>query len=196
MTHLRSALAALVLLGGAAPAQAHAVIEGLNNFQGGFVHPILVPAHVLSLVALGLLVGQQRKAHRTPLIFIFAAGFAIAVALIAAAHAYETGPAVLAVALIGGLLVALGRPLPLIVTAVLVLIGAFAIMFDSVPALVSARDTLVTLAGTALGAWLVLITIAGITIDLKYDWIRIGVRVLGSWSAAVAMLVLALQFGR
>jgi len=192
----RAALSALAFFCGAGPAHAHAVIQGLNDFQGGLIHPVLVPAHVLSLVALGLLIGQQRNSRRTPLIFAFAAGLLLAIALIVAAQAYETGNVILAVALVAGLLVAIAQPLPLVVIVIPVVIGAFAIEFDSVPALVSKRDTLVTLAGTALGAWLALVTVAGLTIDLKYEWMRIGVRVAGSWSAAIALLVLALQFKR
>lgn len=192
----KAAIAALVLACGAGPAHAHAVIQGLNGFQGGLVHPVLVPTHALSLVALGLLVGQQRKAHRTPLILGFAAALALAIAFIAAAYSFETNAVILAVALVSGLAVAVGRPLPLIATVIPVAVGAFAIEFDSVPQLVSHKETLIVLAGTAIGAWLALTTVAGLTIDLKYAWMRIGVRVVGSWSAAIALLVLALQFAR
>ena len=40
---------------------AHAPIEGIGNFYNGLLHPVLVPAHLLLLVAIGLFIGQQRS---------------------------------------------------------------------------------------------------------------------------------------
>ena len=39
--------------------RAHTTIEGLEGFGGGVVHPLMTPAHLLLLIALGLLAGQQ-----------------------------------------------------------------------------------------------------------------------------------------
>ena len=40
-------------------AHAHSPIEGIGDFYNGMLHPLLVPSHVLLLLALGLLRGQQ-----------------------------------------------------------------------------------------------------------------------------------------
>ena len=37
-------------------------MQGIGEFYGGILHPIVVPAHVLALVMLGLLAGQRGMA--------------------------------------------------------------------------------------------------------------------------------------
>jgi len=49
-----------VLLAVPTGAQAHGAIKGLEGFTSGLVHPLTTPAHVLVIVALGLLLGQQK----------------------------------------------------------------------------------------------------------------------------------------
>jgi urease accessory protein len=38
---------------------AHSPVEGVNHFYNGIFHPAFVPAHLLLLLALGALMGQQ-----------------------------------------------------------------------------------------------------------------------------------------
>jgi urease accessory protein len=54
----------------------------------------------------------------------------------------------------------------------------------------------VIMLGTWLGAVLVLVALAEVTARLTRHWQLIGLRVLGSWIAASAILVLALRLGR
>jgi urease accessory protein len=54
------------------------------------------------------------------------------------------------------------------------------------------KETWLTLAGTGLGAVLILSYVGGIAAWLRQPWQRIGIRVAGSWTAASALLVLAL----
>jgi hydrogenase/urease accessory protein HupE len=196
MKLLWAAIAALAV-GLPDPAVAHAVIEGLNSFQGGLLHPVLEPAHALSLVALGLMVGQQRAPHRTPLMFAFAGALLAAILLVVFAFAVtEAGTVLLACGGLAGLLVALARPLPIALTGALIVVAGLALELDSVPAIISTQDTLLALGGTALGAWLALMFVAGSTLAPKREWQRIGVRVLGSWAAASVILVLTLKFAK
>jgi urease accessory protein len=191
-----AAVAALGV-GQADTASAHAVIEGLNSFQGGLLHPVLVPAHALSLVALGLMVGQQRASHRTPLMIAFAVALLAAIIPVVLAFAVtEAGTVLLACGGLAGLLVAIARPIPLVLTGALIVVAGIALELDSVPAIISRQDTLLALAGTALGAWLALMLVAGSTVEPKHEWQRIGVRVLGSWAAASVILVLTLKFAK
>ena len=50
---------ALLLCAAAPAASAHGTIPGINQFYNGVMHPFLAPAHLLSLLALALLAGQQ-----------------------------------------------------------------------------------------------------------------------------------------
>jgi urease accessory protein len=178
-------------------ARAHSVIEGLNSFQGGLLHPVLEPAHALSLVALGLMVGQQRAPHRTPLMFAFAGALLVAILPVVWAFAVtEANTVLLACGGLAGLLVAIGRPLPIAISGLLIVVAGLALELDSVPAIISRQDTLLALTGAALGAWLALMFVAGSTIDPKREWQRIGVRILGSWAAASIILVLTLKLAK
>jgi threonine/homoserine/homoserine lactone efflux protein len=68
--------------------------------------------------------------------------------------------------------------------------------FDSVPQEISVQPTLLSLAGTAVAAWLTVIFVAAMAAQVRREWVRIAVRILGSWTAASAMLVLALRMAR
>jgi urease accessory protein len=189
-----AALAALAVLATADSAHAHAVIEGVTGFSGGFLHPLLVPAHLILLLALGLLAGQQDSSRRRLLIAAVLSAFAIAIGLVASAFAFpETQNAVLAILLLAGVLVATGRTWPVYLTAPVFAAGGIALVLDSVPALISIADTLLALAGTALSSALLLVSFAILAARCDESWQRIGIRILGSWAAASAILVLALR---
>ena len=49
---------------GAESARAEAPMGGIEGFYGGLLRPILVPAHALGLLALGLFIGQQDSRDR------------------------------------------------------------------------------------------------------------------------------------
>jgi urease accessory protein len=179
------------------PALAHTPIPDLGGFTGGLLHPALVPAHGLGLFGLGLLAGQQDARDRLVLLTVFAVGLVAAGGAIVAAFAFEDAAAViLAGAGVAGILVAVAWPVPRLVGAALALLMAAALMLDSVPDTISKRDSLVELAGTVLGAFLILTMISGVAAVARRPWQRIGVRILGSWTAAAAIFVPALQLAR
>ncbi len=180
------------------PALAHAPLPGIGGFYGGLVHPVLVTAHGLALVGLGLMTGQQAgHVRRVQSMMTFAAGFAAGVGLIAAAFAFEGAQSVvLATAAVAGILVLLARPMPPIVCGVLTAVGGAALALDSVPDEISKTASLVALAGTGAAACLILVAIAWLATAARRHWHRIGIRILGSWTAAGAMLGIAMNFSR
>lgn len=190
----RAALATAVLLAATASAQAHTVIEGVTGFPGGALHPLLVPAHALLLLTLGLLTGQQSAPQRRVLIPLFPLSLMAAVALIAAAFAFESQNAILWLCALNGALLALAWPLPLIVAAILIAAGGIALMLDSVPALLSVQETLSALSGTAFSALTLFILFATLSARAIRPWQQTGRRIIGSWATASAILVLALRF--
>jgi hydrogenase/urease accessory protein HupE len=101
---------------------------------------------------------------------------------------------------LAGLLVALGRPIPVLACAPLAAVAGVALGLDSPPEAISLATATLMLIGTGVGASLALALIvvgASYLIDVR-KWIapRIGVCILGSWIAASAVLVLALRFAR
>lgn len=175
-------------------AHAHSPVEGMNEFYNGVLHPLLVPAHILLILATGLFLGQRGpRENRLALPAFFLAG-AAGLALAGSGAAPETVRGLLLAGTMAiGLLTAVGRraPLPLYPAA-----GAFAGFFlglDSAPEALEGRERILALVGTGLGLNLWLIYACGIAdFFSKKPWQRIGLRILGSWLAASSLLVLAL----
>lgn len=190
----RAALAAALLLSLIAPAQAHVVIEGVSGFSGGLLHALLVPAHALTLIALGLLAGTFAARSRIALLAVFAAAAIAGLCLIAMAYsAMQAETLILWLGASIGLLLAADFVPPFPVAALLTVAIAGAMIFDSVPAVLTVQETALALTGT---------TLAGIGLVAATAWISgtlpVRVRVLarriaGSWIAASAIMVLALR---
>jgi hypothetical protein len=75
-------------------------------------------------------------------------------------------------------------------------IAGLALGLDSPPQAISIADATTALIGTGLAACLALAIVVTVTSRLTRGWQRIGPRILGSWIAASAILVLALRFSR
>jgi urease accessory protein len=168
----------------------------LGALAGGFLNPLTVPAHLLTLVGLGLLVGRQPRGGAAAAL-AFIAGLAIGLTAIAFGAGLTPALDILLVsnAIVGGLLAA-GMTLPRAVSAGIAAVCGVALGLDSPPQVISLRDATTALVGTAIGAsgGLALVILAAS--HLRRDWQRIGVRIAGSWIAASAALVLALRFSR
>jgi urease accessory protein len=190
----------LVLLGlvlNAQPALAHAVPLGIPGFFGGLLHPAFVPAHLMAALGLGILIGQQapRWGRAAPATFIVSLIAALAV-LTSGVVPRFAGEAVLLLALASGALAALARPLPEGAGCALAALTGIAIGLDSPPEVVVVRQAHLMLIGTAFGGGLLLIMIVEIASRLTHPWQRIAARILGSWIAASAVLVLAFLVAR
>ena len=183
----------LVLL--ASPAYAHPPPIGIGGFWGGLLHPYFVTAHAAAIVALGLLVGQQGWGRVTPIAFIGAlmAGLGLIALAVVPRYANE---ALLVLAAICGLLAALAKPLPEPVGIALGVLTGIAVGLDSPPEVLSVREANLMLIGTGLGASLFLVLVIEGASKLAQPWQRIGARIVGSWIAAAAILVLALSLSR
>jgi hypothetical protein len=71
-----------------------------------------------------------------------------------------------------------------------------ALALDSPPQAITIEESNLMLLGTALGACLGLAAVVAATGLAQQNWNRLGVRVLGSWIAASAVLVLSLSLAR
>ena len=194
MIGVRAATAvALALM--AEPASAHEIIPGVTGFPGGLLHPVLVPAHLMTLIGLGLLAGHSKA--RLVAVLVFAAALIGGLGAIALGTGETRAPLVmLGVAAICGLLVAAALPIPRLIVWLIAAVAGVAIGLDSPPDVISIRMAYVIMLGTWLGAVLVLTILAELAARVRRDWQLIGLRVLGSWIAASAILVLALRLGR
>jgi urease accessory protein len=163
----------------------------LQAFVDGLLNPLTTPAHGLVLLALALLLARQPQRFSTLLIF----ALALAVGFLAIVLAVETTPArsvLLAVAAALGAMVAAAWA-PKLLAWLLAAIAGVALALDSPPQAVTLAEGYATLGGTALGACAMLVVVSAVASHANADWPRLGVRILGSWIAASAILVLAVQ---
>jgi urease accessory protein len=175
------------------PAWAHAPVMGIRGVFGGLLHALLIPEHGASLVALGLVLGRQQRTARRTGILIFAA--ALTCGLVAAGLAIEASLAsdVLLMATgILGLLIAAGWGPPVLGWP-LAAVAGLAFALDSAPETTSTDEAIRMLIGSGLGAVVALALVAEGAGVLRGDKQPIVARVLGSWIAATAILVLALR---
>jgi urease accessory protein len=166
-------------------------------FLAGLLHPVLTPSHALALVGLGLLIGQQPADKRLLPQMVFASALAAALLALALAVGETPAGAVLlaGVAISGAQVAAAIRPRPLVLLPLAAVMGA-AIGLDSPPEVISYQDAVIMLIGTGLGAPIALAFLIEIAARMARDWQLIGVRVLGSWTAASALLAIAVRFAK
>jgi urease accessory protein len=172
---------------------AHATWLGAGSFLSGVVHPLNVPAHLLLLVATGLLISQGVPLRLRGAVVVIVGG--AAAGLVVTPWLPESGA-------VRGLLTGWTGVVGLVVVAdwlksrvaraVLAGIAAFLVGLDSTPGAGAMGATLLTLLGTGTAVVLVVANVA-FYVSLRPDrfWAHVGVRVLASWIVAASLMLLA-----
>lgn len=186
------ALAGMLFLLGSGMAEAHSNLR-LGPFAGGILHPVETLPHLLTLLALGLLLGRRPPFRLGPLLGIFAPVAAIALLLTLADHAAPAPALVTAGLALGlGALLASGWDSPRGLDLALLALSALLLGLDSGFANPSALVT-----GKVLfGNWVCLLVITGYvafysSLLAPRPWARRAFRIAGSWIVAIALLALA-----
>jgi hypothetical protein len=160
------------------------LIEGLTQF--------FTPTHLLAIVALGLLLEQRATRGCGFALAAFALGLVLgSIVLAAAVREMPSGLALLAIAAIAGLIVVTTIPLPTRLGDLLAFTAGAALALNSPPQAISIPSAIVMQLGTGIAA-----LVGFIANKVERPWQRIAVRILGSWIAASAILVLALRLTR
>jgi hydrogenase/urease accessory protein HupE len=186
---------AVVLLWLMAPvALAHSPIKGLDSFYAGVLHPVFVPAHVMSVLVLGILIGQQgvKPLQLAVMAFLLSVGGGLIVTGLY--PEVQVGSPLLAVAALVAVLVAWCRPMPQPVYAVVAVVLGMLLGMDSVQSELTGRARWAALLGSGIAIYLLtLYAMVFAEYFSRHAWQRIGLRVIGSWIAAAALLVLSLR---
>jgi len=168
----------------------------MTAFVGGMTQ-FFIPSHLLAVVALGLLAGQQ--AERFPVSALAAFAIGLLAGSITVASAIRENPASL------GLLVLAATAAGLVVLAYAVsswLVGIMAFAAGSAlplnapPHEITIANAVASQAGLAMAGMTVFALVTALAIFARRPWQRIGLRITGSWIAASAILVLALRVFR
>jgi hydrogenase/urease accessory protein HupE len=189
----RTAVTLTALVGLLLPgrAEAHLVTTGLGPVYDGISHVLMNPDDLVAVLAMALLAGLNGPvAGRRVLFALTGAWVAGGLAGFAAGHLLV--PETLTIAsflVIGGLVAADRRLSPAVVTAIAVAVGLLHGWLNGAGIAQSQREVL-ALAGIG-GAVFVLVSLtAALVVSLRAEWMRIAVRVAGSWVAAIGLLML------
>jgi hypothetical protein len=141
-----------VLLASTTPALAHSPIMGIGGVLGGILHALLIPEHGLSLLALGLALGQQELSPRRAGILIYAVALTcgIVAAVFAVGETFAADALLTATGILGLLVVTMWTPTYLVWT--LAAIAGLTIALDSRPEVVSNPEVVLMLLGSGFGA--------------------------------------------
>ncbi len=185
-------------------ASAHSPIDGMEGFYVGFLHPLSTAGQVLALIAIGLFVGRVDQTSFTRAWSAFAALVVGGILLgqIVGLSGHED-TVLLGVAAVVALIAA-GAPQRIFAPgrlqpgALAAGVGGLLLGLASTPDAGPARATILVLSGSFVGLNVAFLYLAGGTIWLldRYAarWALIGLRVLASWVAAIAILMCALVF--
>jgi len=174
-------------------AHAHSPIKGVGDFINGLLHPLTTPSHVLVIVSLGLLAGRRRPFNlKAPMaVFIALSGAALVLATLGKVKAIHPAP-LLGLALCAGTLLALDKSPSTLHLSALFAAAALTMGLDSAAEAGSAA----AVAKTLLGNWISLIVLVydvAIYVSLggEAKWLKVALRIAGSWIIAISLLVLA-----
>ena len=174
-----------------AGASAHGSVKGLGDFFSGVVHPLLEPAHLVGLAAFSLLIGPRFDSLK-PTALWFAGGCVLGGVCVALGARLDTDTLLLAASALVGLAVVIARPLPRLAYEVAAGTIGIAIGLGSRSDGVAGAAVWVMLAGSCLGAPVFMVNLAMLVEAMKKPWMRILIRVFGSWTTACSILVLSL----
>lgn len=185
----------MLLLPGAA--SAHSPIKGLGDLYNGMLHPLFVPAHLLLVIALGLLLGQQGVRRNLASAGTYMAGLLSGLMLawygVVLKDAVTQELTVLAVAVVVALAVVVANRLPAWAMVLLALLAGGLLGLDSAQSELVARARAVALFGSGISLYLLLLYPMALAERFQgHPWLRVGVRIVASWITASALLVLAL----
>jgi len=191
----RFALGALLFCLCASRAEAHLVTTGLGPVYDGIAHLALSPADMALVVAVVFLAAMRGARHGRWLLALLPTAW-LAGGMIGLTFPVNASPGWaigLSFLLVGGL-VAADRNLPLpVVMGLATVLGVFH-GFLTGAALAATPSARLELTGEWVALIVVVTLIAGLVVSLRAFWVRVIVRVLGSWIAATGLLLIGWSF--
>lgn len=180
-------------------ALAHSPIPGFDGFYTGLLHPLSNVAQLLALLALAVMLGLGFRQSADFSLVALAFGVLIGIVLgqlALTADWLQVGLLITAVA--AAATSALFPVVPIVVAALFALVIGILVGIASTPDPGPLRATLITLAGSFIGANLLVLYVAGavdwIREKFAEHWVQVGIRVAAAWICAISVLMTALAF--
>jgi len=193
----RSPLSLVVLMVGLAlvlqsgPARAHLNSSGMGPVYDGLLHFVTSPEDLIPTLALALLAGLRGAAYGRRALFTLPAAWLLG-SLAGSAASATSGGAVLSslwFLLLGGLVAADAR-LSLRVTTVLAALVGLVHGYLNGTGMGQSASAVLAMLGLVAAVFILIALAAAFVVQLRAQWARIAVRVVGSWIAATGLLLL------
>jgi urease accessory protein len=188
-------LAALVLPVWPAGADAHLVSTGFGPFYDEVTHLALSPDDLLAVLAIALLSGLCGVRHVRAVLFTLPTAWVVAGWFGLQRMTEVSAPVASTLSfLVVGVLVTADRKWPWPLVAGLALGIGLLHGFLNGTAMAQAGGGTVALLGIATAVFVIVALVAGVAVSLHATWARVAVRVVGSWIAAIGLLMLGWAF--
>jgi urease accessory protein len=192
----RVAIAACLALTLPNLALAHSPIPGISFFYSGMLHPLRVAEQILAMTGLAVYLGQRGLVESRNALVAMMIGLILGLPALAFGPSW-VGPTaemlLMTLAATLGLSVALLRFNAPRVQQVLAFLVAFAVMADSIQEGVPSNKVTLATLGVFCSVTIYVGNIVSLVQWAKREWMRIGVRIVGSWIAAASLMVLSLR---
>jgi hydrogenase/urease accessory protein HupE len=179
------------LLAVPAAAQAHLINTGFGPFYDGMTHLFLTPQDLLPVLALTLLAGLRGPRAGRVVLFVLPISWLAGTIAASFAEPHQAFPVATTVATIAlGALVAADAPLRVAsVAGCAAALGLSAGALNGIE-LTQLRSSWLASGGVSCALVALVALVAGQVVDVRAAWARIGLRVAGSWIAAIGLLML------
>ncbi|SMC29856.1 Hydrogenase/urease accessory protein HupE [Andreprevotia lacus DSM 23236] len=176
---------------------AHAALQGAGDFYAGALHPLTSPEHMLPLLLIGLLAGQN--GHRTMSFTLLVLPLSLAIGA-AVSFGWPRLPGsflgCMALAMLLGGLLALAWRLPRSAVGLLAAACGLIVGYANGSAISADMQPVVFVAGLMAVGFLLQaygMALVSALLACQRGWLTIAIRVLGSWSVAIGLLVISLS---
>ncbi len=171
----------------------------MEGFYTGLLHPLSDVAQLLALLALAVMLGLGFRQSAAACLAALASSLLIGIALGQFAPTVDwLQGGLLVVAVAAAVTSALFPSLPVMVAVLFALVVGILVGIASTPDPGPLQATLITLAGSFVGATLLVLYVAGgvdwVRQTYTQHWVQIGIRVVAAWIGAVSVLMTAFAF--
>ena len=175
----------------AVPAHAHLNSTGMGPIYDGLMHFLLSPEDFVAVLALALFAGLRGAAFGRRTLFVLPAAWFLG-GLVGLYSSTWSGSAVLSsiwILLLGGLLAFNAQPSLHLTTAIAALLGVYH-GYSNGAGMGEPGTAALALLGLSFAVFVVVALASAFVVQLRAQWGRIAVRVVGSWITASGLLML------
>ncbi len=194
MKRIHRPLAILVLCALATEAHAHLVGDAFSPFYGGLLHPLVSPQDIMAVLGLGLLAGLSGPSAGRWLLIILPLAWTGGMSFAPSCMVPEA-PAILLTVLVG-VLVAAGRPCSPALIGILAALVGILHGVNNGQDIMQVPSRFLAAVGIVSAVAMASALVTGQVLGMQRPWMLILLRVMGSWLAAIGLLMLGWSFHR